>query len=207
MYSKNSLSLLFCRINYTFNNKYLITASNRWDGASVLAEGKNGKIFLRWLWRGKVGQESFLKDSKTVSDRIESQYRIYRRNNVFRTQPNNCWTTKPLCQCFLIWLQDGNLLIWPTKLWHGKKTRELNFGLDFGFLSNRITGSVDVYDRLSDKLIYQQQLPLETGWGRTYANVGSVSNKGVEVLLTTKNIQTEKVNWKPLSLLLKTLTN
>ena len=77
-----------------------------------------------------------------------------------------------------------------------EKTREVNLGVDFGFLKNRITGSVDVYDRLSDDLIYKQQLPLETGWKNTFANVGSVSNKGIEVLLTTKNIKSKNVNWE-----------
>ncbi len=88
-----------------------------------------------------------------------------------------------------------------------EETRELNFGLDFGFLSNRITGSVDVYDRLSDKLIYQQQLPLETGWDRTFANVGSVSNKGGRSAFTTKTSKLKKLDGKPLLLLLKTSTN
>ena len=197
MYSKNSLSSYAVRINYTFNNKYLITASNRWDGASVLAEGKKWESFPSLALAWKVGQESFLKDSKTVSD-------LKLRASIGYTGNNNVapYTTQQLLDQQTFYANASNLVAgWQSAnlanqalTW--EKTRELNFGLDFGFLSNRITGSVDVYDRLSDKLIYQQQLPLETGWGRTYANVGSVSNKGVEVLLTTKNIQTEKVNWE-----------
>ena len=197
MYSKNSLSSYAVRINYTFNNKYLITASNRWDGASVLAEGKKWESFPSLALAWKIGQESFLKDSKTVSD-------LKLRASIGYTGNNNVapYTTQQLLDQQTFYANASNLVAgWQSAnlanqalTW--EKTRELNFGLDFGFLSNRITGSVDVYDRLSDKLIYQQQLPLETGWGRTYANVGSVSNKGVEVLLTTKNIQTEKVNWE-----------
>ena len=197
MYSKNSLSSYAVRINYTFNNKYLITASSRWDGASVLAEGKKWESFPSLALAWKIGQESFLKDSKTVSD-------LKLRASIGYTGNNNVapYTTQQLLDQQTFYANASNLVAgWQSAnlanqalTW--EKTRELNFGLDFGFLSNRITGSVDVYDRLSDKLIYQQQLPLETGWGRTYANVGSVSNKGVEVLLTTKNIQTEKVNWE-----------
>ena len=197
MYSKNTLSSYAVRINYTFNNKYLITASNRWDGASVLAEGKKWESFPSLALAWKIGQESFLKDSKTVSD-------LKLRASIGYTGNNNVapYTTQQLLDQQTFYANASNLVAgWQSAnlanqalTW--EKTRELNFGLDFGFLSNRITGSVDVYDRLSDKLIYQQQLPLETGWGRTYANVGSVSNKGVEVLLTTKNIQTEKVRWE-----------
>ena len=197
MYSKNTLSSYAVRLNYTFNNKYLITASSRWDGASVLAEGKKWESFPSLALAWKIGQESFLKDSNTVSD-------LKLRASIGYTGNNNVapYTTQQLLDQQTFYANASNLVAgWQSAnlanqalTW--EKTRELNFGLDFGFLSNRITGSVDVYDRLSDKLIYQQQLPLETGWGRTYANVGSVSNKGVEVLLTTKNIQTEKVNWE-----------
>ena len=197
MYSKNTLSSYAVRLNYTFNNKYLITASSRWDGASVLAEGKKWESFPSLALAWKIGQESFLKDSKTVSD-------LKLRASIGYTGNNNVapYTTQQLLDQQTFYANASNLVAgWQSAnlanqalTW--EKTRELNFGLDFGFLSNRITGSVDVYDRLSDKLIYQQQLPLETGWGRTYANVGSVSNKGVEVLLTTKNIQTEKVRWE-----------
>src|SRR5699024_8840077 len=59
-----------------------------------------------------------------------------------------------------------------------------------------ITGSIDVYDRLSDNLITSRQLPYETGYVRTFDNVGSVSNKGIEVSLTTKNINIEKLKWE-----------
>src|SRR5690606_42132971 len=67
-----------------------------------------------------------------------------------------------------------------------EKTREMNFGLDFGFANNRISGSVDVYDRLSDDLILDQKLPIESGWSEIKANVASVRNTGVEDRKSTR---------------------
>ncbi len=72
----------------------------------------------------------------------------------------------------------------------------MNLGLDFGFINNRISGSVDVYDRKSKDLLFQQALPLEIGVPTITSNVGSVSNKGIEVALTTKNVQTKNVTWE-----------
>lgn len=68
-------------------------------------------------------------------------------------------------------------------------------GVDFGLWRDRITGSVDIYDRLSDDLLFTQDLPSETGFSNINANVASVNNRGVELALTTRNIQTEDVTW------------
>ncbi|MDP5044129.1 MAG: TonB-dependent receptor, partial [Leeuwenhoekiella sp.] len=76
-----------------------------------------------------------------------------------------------------------------------ERTREFNVGLDFGLYRDRITGSIDVYDRLSDDLLFTQDLPSETGFANIAANVASVSNRGVEIALTTRNIQTEDITW------------
>ncbi|MDW8547902.1 TonB-dependent receptor [Epilithonimonas ginsengisoli] len=189
---------LFCaRLNYAYKGKYLVTASTRYDGASVLSVGNQWESFpsLALAWR--LSKESFLDDSRVVSD-------LKLRASIGYTGNNNVapYTTKTLLDQQTFYANGGTVvsgmqskdLANSNLTW--EKTRELNFGLDFGFLRNRITGTVDVYDRLSKDLIYQQQLPAETGWRYTYSNVGSVSNKGVEVLLTTKNVQSEKITWE-----------
>ena len=71
----------------------------------------------------------------------------------------------------------------------------MNFGLDFGFLDNKITGSIDVYDRLSEDILMEQNLPKESGWEIINANVGSVSNKGVEVGLSATPVRTDLIKW------------
>ena len=71
----------------------------------------------------------------------------------------------------------------------------MNFGIDYGFFNNRLNGSVDVYDRLSDDLILEQRLPIESGWSSINANVASVKNTGVEASLTGILINNQKVTW------------
>lgn len=196
-YSKNTLSSYAVRFNYTFKDKYLLTASNRWDGSSALAAGNKWENFPSVALGWKISKESFLENNNTVSNlKLRASLGYTGNNNV------DAYSSQALLDQQTFYANGSNLVSgWQSanlanqKLsW--EKTREFNLGVDFGFLQNRISGSIDVYDRLSDKLIYRQQLPYETGYTRTFANVGSVSNKGVEVLLSTKNINTKKVSWE-----------
>lgn len=196
-FSKNTLSSYAVRLNYAFKDKYLLTASNRWDGSSVLSTGNKWSSFPSVALAWKVKEESFLKNSGFVSE-LKARASIgytgndtvdpYSTLNVLNQQTfydynganANGWLAATLSNSALTW----------------EKTRELNFGIDYGFLNNRITGSVDVYDRLSEDLIFKQTLAKESGWESTYANVGSVSNKGIEILLTTLNVKTKNVTWE-----------
>ncbi|MBF4466434.1 TonB-dependent receptor [Flavobacterium sp. LC2016-12] len=198
-YEKRTLSSYAVRLNYAYKNKYLLTATNRWDGASVLAEGVKWQSFPSVALGWKISKEAFLQNNNVVSDlKLRASLGYTGNNNV---QP---YSTQQLLDQQTFYANGSNLVTgWESKnlantglTW--EKTRELNFGLDFGFFSNRISGTVDVYDRLSDELIYNRALPFEYGIpsGTTISNVGSISNKGVEILLTTKNIQTQKVKWE-----------
>ena len=196
-YAKNSLSSYAIRLNYAFKDKYLLTASNRWDGSSVLAEGVKWENFPSVALGWKISKESFLENVTAISD-------LKLRASIGYTGNDNVapYTSQALLNQQTFYANGSNLVPgWQSSTLANEnlsweKTRELNLGLDFGLLQNRITGSVDVYDRLSDKLIYAQQLPAETGWKNTVSNVGSVSNKGIEALLTTKNIKTQKISWE-----------
>ena len=76
-----------------------------------------------------------------------------------------------------------------------EKSHEWNLGVDFGFLRNRIMGSVDLYTKTSKELLYDVQLPLVAGGGSMKTNIGSVRNKGIEISLTTVNIKNKNWEW------------
>jgi TonB-linked SusC/RagA family outer membrane protein len=196
-YARNTLNSYAVRVNYGYKDKYLITASTRWDGSSVLSEGNKWESFPSIAVGWNISNESFLENNKTISNlKLRASFGYTGNDNVA------AYTSQALLDQQTFYANGANVVAgWQSKnlaninlTW--EKTRELNLGLDFGLLANRITGSVDVYDRLSDKLIYLQQLPYETGWNNTYSNVGSVSNKGVEVSLTTKNVKSNLVDWE-----------
>jgi hypothetical protein len=76
-----------------------------------------------------------------------------------------------------------------------EKTREINFGADFGLLNNKIDLSLDIYNRLSSGLLQKRTLPLESGAGTMTDNLGSVMNKGIELSLNTYIIDTKDFKW------------
>ncbi|PIF29956.1 TonB-linked SusC/RagA family outer membrane protein [Flavobacterium sp. 9] len=196
-YSKNTLESYAARLNYTYKGRYLLTASVRYDGSSVLADGNKWTAFPSVALGWNINQESFLKNVSFISNlKLRGSVGYTGNDNVspysslsvlkvptyydFNGTPANGFTSSSLGNTDLTW----------------EKTREVNLGLDFGFAKNRISGSVDVYDRLSKDLLFQQALPLEIGVPTITSNVGSISNKGIEVALVTKNIQTKNVSWE-----------
>jgi TonB-dependent starch-binding outer membrane protein SusC len=81
----------------------------------------------------------------------------------------------------------------PNLGWEVAKT--INFGLDFGFFNNRITGSVDAYSRRNERLLLAKQLPVDSGFGSINENVGVVRNRGLEFVLNTVNIDAGGFKW------------
>ncbi|MFN7099268.1 MAG: SusC/RagA family TonB-linked outer membrane protein [Flavobacterium sp.] len=196
---KNTLNSYAARLNYTYLGRYLFTGTVRADGSSVLAEGNKWTTFPSVALGWKVNEESFLKDVAFINNlklRASLGYTgndnvtPYSSLSVLRNSTFYDYNNPNTLSNGFIPTSLGN----PELTW--ERTRELNFGLDFGFANNRISGSVDVYDRLSEDLLFQQALPLEMGIPIITSNVGSVSNKGVEIALSTKNIQTKNVTWE-----------
>ncbi len=193
---KRTISSYAARLNYIYKDKYLVTATNRWDGSSVLSKGNKWESFPSIALGWKISEEDFLSENETVSNLKARLSFGYTGNDQVDPYSTLNSLNRPTFYDFNGVISNGAIaktLADSELTW--EKTRELNLGLDFGFLSNKITGSIDVYDRLSEDLLYEQTLPLETGWGTTVSNVGSVSNKGVELLLTTRNIQTDDITW------------
>ncbi len=193
---KQTMNSFALRMNYSFDNRYLITLSNRWDGSSLLSEGKKWDTFPSAAVAWRISEEDFLSNSSTISNlKLRASYGYTGNNNVspyatmnsldrqlfydFNGSVANGWLPSILANSNLGW----------------EKTREINFGLDFGFANNRISGNVDVYDRLSDDLIMDQKLPIESGWSNIKANVASVRNTGVEASIMGRIIEGENVSW------------
>ncbi|MBX2844477.1 MAG: TonB-dependent receptor [Flammeovirgaceae bacterium] len=196
-FSKNQLSSYALRFNYSFKDKYLVTFSNRWDGSSLLAEGYQWNAFPSAAVAWKISNEDFLKTSQAVSNlKLRVSYGFTGNNNVspystvntldkqtyydFNGNAANGWVPSSIANKALTW----------------EKTKEINVGLDYGFLNHRISGSIDYYNRLSDELLLDQTLPLETGFTSITANAGSVRNSGIELMLTTVNFQKGLVSWE-----------
>lgn len=193
---KQTMNSFALRLNYSFNDRYLITLSNRWDGSSLLSQDRQWDTFPSAAVAWRISEESFLDSSNAITNlKLRASYGYTGNNNVSPYATTNS-LDKQLYYDFNGTTANGwlpSILANSTLGW--EKTREMNLGLDFGFANNRIYGSVDVYDRLSHDLIMNQQLPIESGWSEIKANVASVRNSGLEASLTGRIIATENVSW------------
>lgn len=194
-YNQNTLQSYMGRVNYTFNDKYLFTLTGRADGASQLAPGNKWAFFPSGAFAWKMIQEDFMRNNKLFSDlKLRVSYGEVGNSNVspYSTQASLLNTVYSYGASLGVGFAPGNLANADLK-W--ERSQELNLGINFGILNNRITGSVEVYNRTTKDLILQENLPTSTGFNTVNANVGRISNKGVEVLLNTKNIVKNDFSW------------
>ena len=196
-YTQTSMVSFAARANYDFAGKYLITGTVRYDGSSKLADKWAAFPSLAVAWR--MSEEGFLKKYDWLSNlKLRLSFGYSGNNNgvgAYGTlfKPN---TSSNVYYDFGGQVVSGFGLGTPVNrslTW--EKTREWNAGIDFGFFNNRINGSIDFYDKLSNDLLMERTLTIESGVASMTDNIGSVNNRGVEVSLNTVNIQTEDWSW------------
>lgn len=196
-YTQTSMVSFAARANYDLAGKYLVTGTVRYDGSSKLADKWAAFPSLALAWR--MSEEDFLKKYDWLSNlKLRLSFGYSGNNNgvgAYGTlfKPN---TTNSVYYDFGGQLVSGFGLGNPVNrslTW--ERTREWDLGLDFGFLNNRINGSIDFYDKLSDGLLMERVLAIESGVTSMTDNIGSVNNRGIEISLNTVNIQTKDWNW------------
>jgi TonB-linked SusC/RagA family outer membrane protein len=196
-FSEFAIISYLARLNYSYKNKYFVTLANRWDGSSKLAEGHKWSSFPSAAVAWQVSQESFMKGAEFLSD-LKARFSagVAGNNNNIRPYETQMNLSSPT---FYDYGGAGGLGYSPSRLPNSsltwERTREFDFGIDYGFFKNRITGTIDIYDKLSHGLLLSRDLPLETGYTSIKDNVGSVKNKGIELSLRTINISKKNFSW------------
>jgi TonB-linked SusC/RagA family outer membrane protein len=189
------IASFFGRVNYKLNNKYIFQASLRSDGSSVLAAGNKWGYFpsLSAAWR--IVEEGFLQNSKVVNDlklRVSwgksgnAAIDPYATKGGLGLSAYAFGTTAAFGYAPSV-IPNPNLTWETTGTW--------NAGIDFGFLGNRITGTVDAYRSKTSDLLLPSLLPTHTGYSEILENIGQVENKGVELSITSQNINGKSFNW------------
>lgn len=197
LFTGTTLLSYAARMNYDYKGKYLVTGTVRFDGSSKLADKWAAFPSFALAWR--VNEEEFLK-ADWLSD-LKARFSFgYSGSNSGIAAYGSLQT--PLLSDLLFYdYGDGKLVsgaapgrpVNPNITW--EKTKEFNAGVDFGFLNQRIFGSVDLYNKLSDGLLMSRNLAIESGVSNMTDNIGSVRNKGIEVVLTTVNVRSSDWNW------------
>lgn len=194
--TESSLASVFGRLNYKFNDKYLLTASLRADGASVLATGHKWAYFPSVALAWRLLDESFMANTGNLFSemKLRASYGISGNSAIAAYQ-----TQGGLSKIAYSFDETPAFGYWPKLLankdlgW--EKTATVNVGLDFGFFRNRLTGSVDVYNTNTSDLLMDRILPSLTGYSKTVANVGKTKTRGVDLLISTRNFTSPKFSW------------
>ena len=195
-FTENTLQSYMVRLNYSLMDRYLLTASGRYDGASVLAPGQKWDFFPSFSVAWKMQEEGFLRDVNWI-DELKPRLGFGVTGN---SSVNPYTTTGPLSRNpyifggqpafgFLPQLAQNPDLGW-------EKTAQWNVGLDFAILRGRVLGSIEAYDMTTTGLIFGRSLPAVTGYVQKFENIGSTRNRGLEFTLSTINVDNGKLMWQ-----------
>lgn len=195
-YSTTQMASYMMRFNYSLMNRYLLTATGRWDGASVLAVGNKWDFFPSLALAWKMEEEAFIKPVDWISQmKLRVGYGITGNSSV---DPYS--TSGTIIKGGMVFDKTNTAGykadLMPNKILSWEKTAQTNVGLDFGFLQNRISGSVEYYVAKTSDLLMNRSIPAIVGYTQIQANVGKTENKGFEVTLSTININNKDFRWQ-----------
>lgn len=195
-FTENTLQSWMARINYAYKDKYLLTASGRYDGASVLAPGHKWDFFPSFSLAWKMQEEAFMSDVSWLNE-LKPRFGYGVTGN---SAVNPYTTTGPLSRNPYIFGDQAAFGFLPQLAQNPElgweKTAQWNAGLDFGILRGRVMGSFEAYDMTTTGLIFARALPAVTGYVQKFENIGSTRNRGLEMTLSTVNVETQDFTWQ-----------
>lgn len=188
------------RLNYAYDNRYMLTATLRSDASSRFHKDNRWGIFPSVALGWRINQEAFLRDSQTISDlKLRLSYGVTGQQDIINDYPY--MTT------FSVSYPESSYQFgdqWhPTYRPNGfdsdikwETTTTWNAGIDYGFLGNRIYGSVDYYKRFTKDLLNQINVISGTNYSSViFTNIGEMENQGVEFSLNVVPVHTKDWEW------------
>ncbi|TDO19297.1 SusC/RagA family TonB-linked outer membrane protein [Pedobacter duraquae] len=185
----------FSRVDYNFQNKYFVSGSFRTDGGSRFADGHKWGQFYSASAAWRLSQENFLKSATWINElKLKASYgeqgnedlgtNYYPTLSLYQLGNNNVNAPGALI----------NSLANPDLVW--EKSKNANIGVDFAMFNNRLSGTVEVYNRVSDNLLFPVPLPLSTGISTITQNIGTLYNRGIDVSLGYSPVRTSNFEWR-----------
>ena len=202
--SENQMSSYLGRVNYSFMDKYLLTVSGRYDGASVLAEGNKWSFFPSMALGWRMDQEEFMAGL----DWLE-QFKV--RFGVGTTGNSSVGAYGTLGKISNYWMpfSTGNEKIFvtnepyysnsqnemPNKDLGWEKTTQFNYGIDYSFIGGRIGGTLDIYTSRTTDLLMKRSISSLTGYPNIMSNIGETKNFGIELTINAVPLRIGDFQW------------
>ncbi|MDI3320642.1 SusC/RagA family TonB-linked outer membrane protein [Pinibacter soli] len=192
-WSQNTLASFFGKVDYNFNDKYIINASLRADGSSKFGPERKWGYFpsVGAAWR--VKQEKFLQDVDVISDlKLRASYGITgNQNGIGDFASQGLWTGgssyKDTAGIAPQQLANDNL--------QWEKTSQFNIGADVSFFNGRLSLEANYYYKYTSNGLLQLPRPATTGFSTYWSNAAEISNKGFELTINSVNIQNKNFTW------------
>lgn len=202
--TEKQMASYMARVNYGFMDKYLLTASIRWDGASQLAEGHKWASFPSFALAWRIDQEEFMKKFNALSSlKLRLGYGVtgnaaiaaYATKGAIQSSYYN-WGTTDSSIGYVpsdASAKTPNKMANPDLSW--ERTTQYNLGIDYGFFKGRLSGSFDIYKTKTKDLLLSMSIPSLVGYKSTYANVGETSGWGIDFQVNAIPVMTKNFTW------------
>lgn len=202
--SERQMESYMARANYSYKDRYMLTAFVRWDGSSVLAPGHQWSSFPSVAASWRIDQEDFMKNSSYINT-----LKLRMGFGIVGNEAISPYRTKGLLtQNFYNWSATNSTpgyiasdpsaaspqsMANPELGW--ERTTQYNMGIDYGFFNNRVNGALDFYKTRTNDLIMLMGLNPVTGFPNTWANIGKTGGWGIDLQLNTVNIKQDNFQW------------
>lgn len=196
-FAESSMISYALRANYTLMDKFMFTATVRADGSSKFAKENRWGTFPSVAVAWRASEEEWLKTDWLSNLKLRLSFGITGNNDGIGNYETQQTVEGPIYYPFGSTYYSG---FYPSDIVNSaiswETSEEYNFGIDYGFKDNRISGTIDIYQKTSKDLLYEVDLPYEAGGGSMTTNIGEVRNRGIELSLTTVNINKKNLRWE-----------
>jgi TonB-linked SusC/RagA family outer membrane protein len=198
--SQHTLASMFGRVNYGFDDRYLLTATVRRDGSSRFSEDNRWGWFPSAAIAWRISRESFLRDSKTISDlKLRLSWGITGQQDIGGDYPYLARYTLSDSSGMYQFGSNYYLLLRPEGYDENLKwetTETYNAGIDVGLFNNRVTFSVDAYFKKTKDLLAEISVPAGSNLtNKITTNVGNIENRGLEFTISASPVRNKDFIW------------
>ena len=193
----NTLIAFFGRLTYNYKNKYLFTASARYEGSSRFGINNKWGTFPAVSVGWRVKEEGFLAGAQWLTElKLRAGYGITGNQDIGDYRSLQLLTTGGRFLYNGQWVTTYPPASNPNPNLKWERKAELNIGADFGILKNIISGSFDYYVRNTSNLLWTYSVPVPPNvYNQIYTNVGKMKNSGIELTINTRQVSTSNFNW------------
>ncbi len=191
----NNLFSYFTRVNYNYDEKYLVTASLRADGSSKFGSNNKWGFFPAVSFAWRASEEPFIKNLDLFSDlKVRLGYGASGNNNIPSYQSLDIWNSVyvPILNStipgYVVNQLRNNDLVWESN-------QTFNLGFDIGLFNQRIAITPEFYVNRSNDLLLRAKIPMSSGYDYVYRNIGSTQNTGLDLTINTVNFETKDFRW------------